>query len=73
MTPEQYFKKYPGANGVWQVGNDLFHERYKVSANAHSQRTGLPVKFVTRSEIERKAKPAASKAEQKEADSHATE
>lgn len=74
MTPEQYFQKYPGANGVWQVGTDLFHERYKASASAHSQRTGQPLQKVNRADLERKAKPAAAKAtEQKDADSHATE
>lgn len=74
MTPEQYFKQYPGATEVWQVGSDLYHARYRASAAAHSQRTGQALQLVQRADLERKAKPAGAKLpEQKDADSHATE
>lgn len=53
MSVEQYFKKHPGATEVWQVGEDLYHFRYRASAAAHSQRSGLPLQLVKRKSVEK--------------------
>ena len=60
MTPKQFFKLYPGADAVWQVGEDLFFERYEASARAHATRIGIECKKITRQEAD---EPKAKKVE----------
>ncbi len=60
MSPTEYFKKYPGATEVWQVGTDLFHFRYRASASAHSERTNRILKLLTRKQFENADKPNAA-------------
>lgn len=55
MTPEQYFKQFPFAKLVIQVGKDLFHEGYEASARDHSQRVGEPVVIIHRETDDQKA------------------
>jgi len=60
MTPKQFFKLYPGAQAVWQVGNKLYFEAYENSAREQALLTGLECKRITRSEME-ESKPDGKK------------
>lgn len=52
MTPKEFFKRYPAAQAVWQVGEDLYLEAYEKSARQQAERGGKPCKRITRAEVE---------------------
>lgn len=58
MTPEEFFKQYPDAVEVLQVGDDLFFADYEKSASEFAQRVGIPLNRVSRPKATSEAKSA---------------
>jgi hypothetical protein len=60
MIVDTFFKQYPSARGVWQVGEELYLASAKAKAEARSRETGQPVNWITPDSL-KPAKPAKEK------------
>jgi hypothetical protein len=60
MTAENFFKEYPMARGVWQVGEELYLPSAQAKAEERSRETGKPVVWITPDSL-KPAKPAKDK------------
>lgn len=55
MTTTQFFKKYPGAQEVLKVGEQLFFAQFEAAARKAALRAGLPLERISRPVKENKA------------------